>query len=68
MPVDKIISRYAKALKLIPQLIGICDICHIYDNFEQPFRIFKKRKDECFIWQNNYWSQSQIEELTKIKL
>ena len=45
VPEDKIKSRYYKALKLIPELIEICDIVHIYDNTTVPFRIFKKRKE-----------------------
>ena len=68
VPEDKIISRYKKALDLIPKLIEICDVCHIYDNSDKPYRIFKKRKDEYFYWENSFWSREQIEELTQIKL
>ena len=39
---DKIRLRYIKALKLIPALVEICDILHIYDNTREPFRIFKE--------------------------
>ncbi|HAF26498.1 MAG TPA: hypothetical protein DCG85_04185 [Lachnospiraceae bacterium] len=68
VPKDKVISRYNKALKLIPELVGICDILHIYDNTEEPFRIFKKRKDVYFHWSNIYWNNSDIEELTGISI
>ena len=44
VPEDKIVSRYKKALDLLPELIQVCDICHIYDNSNTPFRIFKKRR------------------------
>lgn len=54
VPENKIRSRYQKALKLIPELIEICDIIHIYDNTNHPFRIFKKRKDEYYYWENKY--------------
>ena len=47
VPEEKIRSRYDKALKLIPELVNVCDILHIYDNTSEPFRIFKKRKEEC---------------------
>ncbi len=67
VPKDKVISRYEKALLLIPELISICDICHIYDNSVTPFRIFKKRKTEFFIWANEYWTEKMIMELTKSK-
>ncbi|MBP5449292.1 MAG: zeta toxin family protein [Spirochaetales bacterium] len=63
VPEDKIRSRYEKALKLLPQLIEICDILHIYDNTIIPFRIFKKRKNEAFIWENEFWDKSKIKEL-----
>ena len=67
VPKDKIKSRYYKALKLIPQLVEICDIVHIYDNTIIPFRIFKKRKNVYYHWENKYWSFSDIENLTGIE-
>ena len=66
VPKDKIISRYKKALDLIPQLINVCDVCHIYDNSNEPERIFKKRKTDFFYWENAFWTKSDIERLTKI--
>ena len=32
VPVDKIKSRYVKALNLVPELVKVCDVMHIYDN------------------------------------
>lgn len=66
VPDDKIRSRYTKALKLIPDLVQVCDVLHIYDNTVQPFRIFKKRKDIYFHWSNKFWSYDDIEALTGI--
>lgn len=66
VPKDKIFSRYDKALKLIPELLEVCDVCHIYDNSDEPTRIFKKRKSEYFYWENPFWKKSDIENLTKI--
>ena len=63
MPKDKIISRWHKALGLVPELIGVCDIVHMYDNSDEPFRIFKKRKTETFIWPCDLWPQEAIEKL-----
>ena len=68
VPKDKIISRYGKALDLIPELLKVCDICHIYDNSDMPFRIFKKRKDVYYYWENSFWNKEQISNLTKIEL
>lgn len=62
VPHDKIISRYYKCLKLIPNLINLCDIIHIYDNSMEPFRIFKKDKNNnIFIFENELWSEKEIE-------
>ena len=66
VPEDKVRSRYDKALKLIPQLVAVCDILHIYDNTEEPFRIFKKRKDVYYRWPNMFWSNEQIEDLSGV--
>ncbi|MBQ7264654.1 MAG: zeta toxin family protein [Firmicutes bacterium] len=67
VPEDKIKSRYKKALLLIPKLVEICDILHIYDNTKEPFRIFKKRKDIYYRWSNKYWTLEDIEYLTGVK-
>lgn len=66
VPQEKILQRYDRALKLIPQLVEVCDILHIYDNTAEPFRIFKKRKTVYFRWCNDYWNDRDIEELTGI--
>ena len=44
----------------------MCDILHIYDNTDVPFRIFKKRKDIFFRWENDYWGKDAIAELTGV--
>ncbi len=67
VPEDKIISRYNKALKLIPELVEACDILHIYDNTTTPFRIFKKRKDVFYHWENDFWNYESINELTGVR-
>lgn len=66
VPRDKIVLRYNRALALIPELMEVCDILHIYDNTEEPFRIFKKRKNIYFHWESVYWSFAAIETLTGI--
>lgn len=64
VPDEKVISRYYKALDLIPRLVEVCDVCHIYDNTDLPVRIFKKRKDKVFFWESVEWSISAVEKLT----
>ena len=66
VPEEKIRKRYERALKLIPQLTEVCDVLHLYDNTDIPFRIFKKRKDVYYRWENKYWTNEQIEKLTGI--
>lgn len=66
VPEDKTKSRYTKALALIPQLVEISDIVHIYDNTIEPFRIFKKRKDIYYHWTNEFWNYEKIQQLTGI--
>lgn len=67
VPKDKVVSRFNRAIKLIPQLVELCDVLHIYDNTEEPFRIFKKRKDVYYHWCNDFWSFEEIERLSGIK-
>ena len=68
VPTDKIISRYHKALSLVHELIPLCDVCHIYDNsLNEPFRIFKKRKEEYWYCPERYlWRKDNIVALTGI--
>lgn len=69
VPIDKIISRYDKALGLINELIPLCDVCHIYDNSaDSPYRIFKKRKESYwYCTQRHLWNKADIVALTGIK-
>ena len=67
VPVEKIRQRYERALKLIPLLVEVCDVFHLYDNTKIPFRIFKKRKERYYRWSNKYWSDTDIEMLTGVR-
>lgn len=64
VPKEKILSRYTKALEIIPEVIKVCDIFHLYDNTTNAFRIFKKRKTEYFYEENQFWNLEQIRMLT----
>ena len=66
VPEEKIRTRYGRALGLIPELVEICDVLHIYDNTVSPFRIFKKRKDVFYLWENEYWNAEDIRKLTAV--
>lgn len=68
VPENKIIERYDRALNLVPELVSVCDVCHIYDNStKRPFRIFKKRKDAYFYCSlSGFWLKEDIASLTGI--
>lgn len=63
---DKVRSRYFKALQLLPQVVEIAEIVHIYDNTLEPFRIFKKRKNVYFYWENEFWKKDDIQRLAGV--
>ena len=67
VPVEKIYARYDRAMALVPKVVAVSDICHIYDNSEEePFRIFKKRKDLCCYDECDDWQRAKIGSLTGI--
>ena len=67
VPDEKIVARYKRALQFIPELISLCDICHMYDNSGNTmFRIFKKRKTQLSCDTNQFWPLPAIEKLTGI--
>lgn len=68
VPTDKIKSRYFKSRNLIPELVNICDVVHIYDNTGNvPERIFKKKHQEIRFFETECWDVNAIEELTGVK-
>lgn len=67
VPSEKIVSRYHRSVALLPQFVEVCDICHVYDNTQQPVRIFKKRKDAYFYWPSEDWSMDKIHRLVGVE-
>jgi len=68
VPEEKVIARYDRALVLIPEVIKCCDVCHIYDNTYEPFRILKKRKENVCYQTNDDWHLEDIQFLTGIEV
>lgn len=60
---DKIRSRYQRSLKNLPAFLQICDICHVYDNTDEPFRIIRKHKQDISFFENEFWNEALITEL-----
>ena len=61
VPNDKIVSRYYKAISMIPRLMKVCDRLNIYDNTtDTPVRIFKKRNESYEIFDNQIWTNEEI--------
>lgn len=65
VPKDKILSRYHKSLALLPELISVCDVCNVIDNTKEPCRIFSKKNGVNRLWENEFWKEAQIKELTR---
>jgi predicted ABC-type ATPase len=66
VPKEKIISRYYRSARFVKNLVGVSDVCNIYDNTHFPFRFFKKRKDEYFYSPCESWEIEDIRKLTGI--
>lgn len=60
---DKIISRYYKSLNNVKELMDLCDILHVYDNTDKPYRIIRKHKEEITLFENQYWDSESILQL-----
>lgn len=60
VPEEKIRTRYDKALALLPELVPVCDVLHIYDNSDVPFRIFKNEKSNISIGKTNFGQKIKL--------
>ena len=68
VPEEKITARYYRSLALLPSFIAVCDVCHVYDNTMEPTRIFKKRKDQSFVFPSGIWTEDKIRQLITASL
>jgi predicted ABC-type ATPase len=65
VPEDKIRSRYIKALKLLPQMVDVCDKILIFDNSIMPFLVFKKDEEGNYYFPTEIWPIEKLKELLK---
>jgi len=65
VPEDKIRNRYIKALKLLPQIVDVCDKMLIYDNSIMPFLIFKKDEKGNDYFPTEIWPIEKLKALLK---
>ena len=65
VPEEKIRSRYEKALKILPQLIKICDRIFIFDNSNLPSLIFKKDEDGIICFPTDILPTERITSIVK---
>ena len=63
VPKEAIIRRYKKSLENIPRFVRICDICHVYDNTETPFRLCRKHKSSITLYESELWSYEEVNKL-----
>lgn len=68
VPKEKIISRWHKALKLLPELVRLSDVISIYDNSAEPTRLLKKSGHGLQVWPNTLWPEEKISELVDLPL
>ena len=57
---EKVKTRFYKSLANIKELMSLCDILHVYDNTDSPYRIIRKHKDSITIFPNVYWGEEDI--------
>ena len=57
---EKVKTRFYKSLANIKELMSLCDILHVYDNTDTPYRIIRKHKDSITIFPNGYWDEEDI--------
>jgi len=57
---EKVKKRFYKSLDNIKELMSLCDILHVYDNTDTPYRIIRKHKDSITIFPNEYWDEEDI--------
>ena len=57
---EKVKTRFYKSLANIKELMSLCDILHVYDNTDAPYRIIRKHKDNITIFPNEYWNEEDI--------
>lgn len=68
VPEEKILARYRRALDLVPELIRLCDILHMYDNSGASMRrMFRKRKDRISCDPDALWPLPALERLTGMR-
>jgi predicted ABC-type ATPase len=69
VPENKVRSRYIKALKLLPEVINVCDKIFVFDNSldseDGRFIIFKKDEDGSSYFPNEIWPLEKLKELLK---
>lgn len=57
---EKVKTRFYKSLDNIKELMSLCDILHVYDNTDTPYRIVRKHKENITIFPNEYWDEEDI--------
>ena len=68
VPVDKVVSRYRRAMRLFPKLLNICDECYVYDNSlerteGEPQMILSLQYGDLKIFPNSLWSVEMLKDL-----
>ena len=70
VPKDKIVPRYIRALKLFPELFGVCDELYVFDNSAEAENAEKSLILSCVdgkaeAYPNPFWDRDMLESLIK---
>ncbi|WP_130862657.1 zeta toxin family protein [Bacilliculturomica massiliensis] len=56
----KIVQRYHRCMELVPEVFWLSNVFYLYDNTERPERIAMKKRDQLFLYGNDFWSEDRI--------
>ncbi|MDO4553153.1 MAG: zeta toxin family protein [Bacillota bacterium] len=67
VPADKVIERYFKCIRLIPEIYQLSDTFYLFDNSAELTRIAVKKRGQLDIVPSDMWSEPEIRELLEGK-
>lgn len=65
---EKIIQRYYKCMKLVPEIFWLSDVFYLYDNTSLPDRIAMKKRGNLYLYGNEFWDDARIYDLLGVSV
>lgn len=63
VPADKVVSRYGRCIKLLPEIFELADTFYLYDNSDELVRIAVKKRNKLELTENENWAEDEIKKL-----